>query len=45
MTAYNLGLHFEEVVASSPGAVALFCEGDSCTFRTSTGQQTGWLDG
>lgn len=32
MTAYNLGLRFEEVAASSPDAVALICEGDSRSF-------------
>lgn len=32
MTAHNLGLRFEEVVACTPDAVALVCEGDNCTF-------------
>lgn len=46
MTAHNLGLRFEEVVAGSPDAVALFCEGDSCTFselNRSANRLARWL--
>src|SRR5690349_2573060 len=46
MTACNLGLRFEEVVACAPDAVALFCEGDSCTFselNKSANRLARWL--
>ena len=46
MTAHNLGLHFEEVVASAPDAIALICEGDSCTFsalNSSANRLARWL--
>ena len=32
MTAHNLALHFEDVAAASPDAIALICEGESLTF-------------
>jgi D-alanine--poly(phosphoribitol) ligase subunit 1 len=34
MAAHNLGLKFQQIVASSPGATALLCEGQSYDFRT-----------
>jgi D-alanine--poly(phosphoribitol) ligase subunit 1 len=46
MTAHNLAQHFEEVVESSPGAVALFCEGESWTFselNRSANRLARWL--
>ena len=46
MTAYSLGLRFEEVVSSSPDAVALICEGDHFTFselNKSANRLARWL--
>ena len=34
LAAYNLGLRFEQIVAFSPAATALICEGRSYDFRT-----------
>jgi len=34
MAAYNLGLKFQQIVASSPQAVALICEEQHCDFQT-----------
>ncbi|OAF19288.1 amino acid adenylation domain-containing protein [Bradyrhizobium neotropicale] len=33
MVGHNLGLRFQEIVAATPGAPALFCEGNSYSFR------------
>jgi D-alanine--poly(phosphoribitol) ligase subunit 1 len=33
MAVYNLGLKFEQIVASSPEALALICDGQNCDFR------------
>jgi D-alanine--poly(phosphoribitol) ligase subunit 1 len=46
MAAYNLGLKFQQIVASSPAAVALICEGQSYDFQTLNGSANrfaGWL--
>jgi D-alanine--poly(phosphoribitol) ligase subunit 1 len=34
MAAHNLGLKFQQIVASLPGATALICEERSCDFQT-----------
>jgi D-alanine--poly(phosphoribitol) ligase subunit 1 len=34
MAVHNLGLKFQQIVASSPEAVALICEGQSSSFQT-----------
>ena len=46
MTAHNLALHFEDVVAVSPDAVALLCDGESFTFselNSSANRLARWL--